>query len=146
MEYNQPLWIKQLKKEPTVKEQITVLSGPPQRSASPARYTGAGIDGVIQPGKMANTQVHEGEGVINANAMQNLDPGEFQAFQRSLETGNFNKPAFRSLIGLPPVQGLQTGGIVGSPLEEENKLHSPCYLPIITLIPLLTPQIRLIAH
>lgn len=128
MNLNQPAWIKQIKKEKEIPDQITIISGP--IGANRSCYTGAGVDGIIQPGKMAG-QVHEGEGVINANAMQNLDPEEFQALQSSLESGQLNKNAFRASIGLPPVQGYATGGIV-DPLKNQNAT-SPLELPTGTL-------------
>ena len=77
--------------------------------------TGAGVDGVVQPGKMA-AQAHEGEGIINANAMQNLAPEEFHTFSHALETGKLDKNLFRQAIGMPLTQQFQDGGIVG---EEE---------------------------
>jgi hypothetical protein len=78
-----------------------------------SRLTGAGVDGQVQPNKMTG-QVHEGEGVINANAMQNLSPDEFNAFSKALETGALDKNTFRQAIGLQPVAGYSLGGIVQS--------------------------------
>lgn len=132
----QPQWIKDYKNGKTagkpVAEQVTVLrrtppaahnpnirpmvsgSAPAQPMAIPqpmSRLTGAGVDGQLQPQKMTG-QVHEGEGVINANAMQNLTPDEFNAFSQALESGQLDKNVFRRAIGLQPVSGYVLGGIV----------------------------------
>lgn len=128
---NQPAWAKPLKKERKYVDQITFLSGPKSQFQSQASagqnygygYTGAGVDGVIQPGKMAG-QVHEGEGVIRANAMQNLDPQEFQVFQASLESGKLDKNKFREAIGMVPILGYQSGGIGGDEPYDPLKTDS----------------------
>jgi hypothetical protein len=83
----------------------------PQPLSAPSRLTGAGVDGQVQPNKMTG-QVHEGEGVINANAMQSLTPEEFAAFSKALETGALDKNTFRKSIALQPITGYATGGIV----------------------------------
>jgi hypothetical protein len=92
----------------------------PAPMSAPSRMTGNGVDGIPQPSKMAG-QVHESEGVLSANAMQNLAPDEFTAFSSALESGSLDKNAFRQAIGMPPVRGYQSGGIV----EEERANSTP---------------------
>jgi len=88
-----------------------MMASSPMFSDSSARITGGGVDGVVQPGKMTG-QVHEGEGVIPANAMQGLTPEEFAGFVQKLSSGQIDKNLFRKSIGKQPVAEYQTGGIV----------------------------------
>jgi hypothetical protein len=84
---------------------------PNQQQPSYSGVIGNGVDGVLQPGKMAG-QVHEGEGVLTANEMQGLTPEEFNALRGALGSGRLNKNMFLQSIGLSPVSGYQSGGIV----------------------------------
>ncbi len=83
----------------------------PQQPMQSGRMTGYGVDGQLQPGKMAG-QVHEGEGVIPANAMQAISTEEFNQLNNAASSGQLNKNLFRQSIGLPPIQGYQEGGVV----------------------------------
>ena len=94
---------------------------PPQRqntqlpmgvSPQGSRLTGTGVDGSLQPQKMAG-QAHEGEGILSANAMQNFTPQEFESFSRALEGGVIDKNLFLQSIGEPAVKEYASGGIVG---------------------------------
>ena len=65
-------------------------------------------DGTVKPQKMAG-EVHQGEGVVPANAMQNLSPEEFWAFVQANQQGKLDKNEFRKAIGLPPMQQYYAG-------------------------------------
>lgn len=77
-----------------------------------AGKSGAGVDGVVQPGKMVDAQLHEGEGIVEANAMQNLTDDEFKQFRSVLASGKLNKNMFRQAINMPTVGEYATGGVV----------------------------------
>lgn len=82
--------------------------------------TGPGVDGIIQPGKMVDVQVHEGEGIIPNNAMQGLTGEEFQGLIETLSTGDIDKNKLREAINMPTVSEYQTGGVAG---EDQNEFQ-----------------------
>ncbi len=133
----QAKWALELKKKTTdvVPEQITIIRKiSPQKDnliLGAIRTTGYGVDDVLQPSKMAG-QVHEGEGVLSANAMQNFTPEEFEAFNRALASGNINKNLFRQAIGLTPVRGYQSGGVVSD--WRATGSGAPSHQPLSTSI------------
>jgi hypothetical protein len=103
-------------------EQVTFVGSPAPSPGSfqgtitgGSRYTGAGADGEIQPGKRAG-EVHEGEGVLSADAMQAFSDEEFYALLRAAGEGNIDKNSFRQSVGLPPIQQFQSGGIMNNDL------------------------------
>lgn len=85
--------------------------------------TGNGVDGEVQPGKMVDIQVHEGEGIIPNNAMQGLTGEEFQGLVETLSSGDIDKNKFREAIGMPTIQEYQSGGIAysGVPRTESSR-------------------------
>lgn len=148
----QPGWLlEHLKKndKPFVKEQITIISKSPVDSGrlselmgSPissmvSRNSGAGVDGIIQPGKMAG-YVDEGERVLNANASQAIDDETFGELSRQAEAGTLNINALRKALELPPVQKYQTGtgfypaGVTPSPAPSRLKINNPSAVPSTT--------------
>lgn len=94
----------------------------PPMGPSSGTYTGAGMDGVVQPGKRTG-DVHEGEGIIDANAMQAFSPDEFYRMLEMARQGTIDKNMFRASIGLPPVEQLATGGIGGmeAPVDPRSR-------------------------
>lgn len=78
---------------------------------SQPRYTGNGVDGTIQPGKMVDMQVEEGEIIIPANAAQNFTEEEIHALNNAAAKGTLDKNMFRKSVGMPEAMSFQTGGI-----------------------------------
>jgi hypothetical protein len=122
---------------PEISQQQPSMQPMPQ-PLSASRLTGAGVDGQVQPNKMTG-QVHEGEGVINANAMQSLTPEEFAAFSKALETGALDKNTFRKSIALQPITGYATGGIV-QPLQVQSQVPAMSTPAPITATPTIRPS------
>lgn len=130
-----PQWVKEKieGKEKQIPLQMTVKKKylpQPQDSYSEmqtisATNTGAGVDGEIQPGKMVDIQVHEGEGIIPNNAMQGLTEDEFQGLVETLSSGNIDKNKLREAIGMSTVSEYQTGGIAGDTTEETTITRNP---------------------
>jgi hypothetical protein len=114
-----PRWVKEkidgkekeIPLQMTVKKKIAFHS-PYANMPTMGMGTGGGVDGQVQPGKMIDVQVHEGEGIIPNNAMQGLTGEEFQGLVETLSSGNIDKNKFREAINMPTVQEFQTGGVV----------------------------------
>lgn len=114
-----PQWVKEKidGKEKEVPLQMTVkkkytLQSPYANMPTIGTTTGNGVDGMVQPGKMVDIQVHEGEGIIPNNAMQGLTESEFQGLVETLSSGNIDKNKLREAINMPTVQEYQAGGVV----------------------------------
>jgi len=108
------------KQEPEVRDQITIISRPGRNAGMgamapmiPGSMTGAGVDGQTQPTKRVDAEVHEGEGILNNNAMQALGEDVFSALSEQATTGQLDLNALRQVLGLPEKQGYFLGGIVG---------------------------------
>lgn len=113
-----PQWVKEKidGREKEIPLQMTVkkkyaLQTPYANMPTMGTVTGSGVDGNVQPGKMVDVQVHEGEGIIPNNAMQGLTGEEFQGLVETLSSGNIDKNKLREAINMPTVQELQTGGV-----------------------------------
>jgi len=114
-----PQWVKEkidgrekeIPLQMTVKKKYT-LQAPYANTPTMGTSTGSGVDGEVQPGKMVDIQVHEGEGIIPNNAMQGLTGEEFQGLVETLSSGNIDKNKLREAINMPIVQEFQTGGVV----------------------------------
>lgn len=118
-----PQWVKEKieGKEKEVPIQMTVkkkYTMQPQYANMPTMgmgmgmTTGSGVDGTVQPGKMVDVQVHEGEGIIPNNAMQGITGEEFQELIGSLSSGDIDKNKLREAIGMPTISEYQTGGTI----------------------------------
>ena len=118
---SQPGWlVDHMKKngKPVVKEQITIIAKGPlnpktventmSAPISKSRLTGAGVDNVVQPAKMAGA-VDEGEGVLSANAMQAIGSDTFLNLTRQAEAGKLDVNALRTALRMQPIQKFQTG-------------------------------------
>jgi hypothetical protein len=124
-----PQWVKEKieGREKEVPLQMTVkkkysLQAPYASMPTVSMYTGSGVDGKVQPGKMVDIQVHEGEGIIPNNAMQGLTGEEFKGLVETLSSGRINKNKLREAINMPTVTEYQTGGKVqysGLPTTDE---------------------------
>lgn len=132
----QPDWLinhMQENKKPVVKEQITIIArGPMRREGlektmggpiSTSRQTGTGVDGRLQPGKLAG-DVHEGEGVLSANAMQAIPADVFQALTKHAEQGTLDINALRAAVGQPAKPGYRTGSF-GSAILPKPPIPGP---------------------
>lgn len=112
-----PQWVKEKidGREKNIPLQMTVKKKYTQQSPyanMPTMSTGSGVDGTVQPGKMVDVQVHEGEGIIPNNAMQGITDDEFKGLVDTLSSGNIDKNKFRESINMPTVSEYQTGGRV----------------------------------
>lgn len=114
-----PQWVKEKieGKEKEIPLQMTVkkkysLQAPYANMPTMGMTTGSGIDGMVQPGKMVDVQVHEGEGIIPNNAMQGLTGQEFKGLVETLSSGNIDKNKLREAINMPTVTEYQTGGVI----------------------------------
>lgn len=132
-----PQWVKEKidGKEKEVPLQMTVkkkytLQSPYANMPTIGTTTGNGVDGMVQPGKMVDIQVHEGEGIIPNNAMQGLTESEFQGLVETLSSGNIDKNKLREAINMPTVQEYQAGGVAYSGLPTTNEI--PDYSTDIT--------------
>lgn len=96
---------------------------PPAGSTAPT-FTGNGVDGILQPGKMTG-QVHEGEFVMPANVVQNFTPQELTQFNQAAASGTLDKNLFNQAIGLPPVREFRRGGLFTSSAEAVKKEENP---------------------
>lgn len=112
-----PQWVKEKidGREKDIPLQMTVKKRYPMETPyatmpTMGMNTGSGVDGQVQPGKMVDIQVHEGEGIVPNNAMQGITDEEFKGLIETLSTGNIDKNKFREAIGMSTVSEYQTGG------------------------------------
>jgi hypothetical protein len=114
-----PQWVKEkidgrekeIPLQMTVKKKY-VLQAPYANMPTMGTITGSGFDSKVQPGKMVDVQVHEGEGIIPNNAMQGLTGEEFKGLVKTLSSGSIDKNKLREAINMPTVQEFQSGGVV----------------------------------
>jgi len=131
-----PAWVKQMKKEPKIREQITIVAGPMMAGAADrSRMTGMGQDNVFQPLKRTG-DVHEGEGVLNADVMQAIGADTFNALVQKAGDGSLNLNALRQALGIQGRPGYATGGIV-KPVTAPVKttITKPVMAPTTTSVP-----------
>lgn len=123
-----PQWVKEKieGREKEIPIQMTikkkyVMQSPYANMPTMGMTTGSGVDGEVQPGKMVDIQVHEGEGIIPNNAMQGLTRDEFQGLVDTLSKGEIDKNKLREAIKMPTVSEYQTGGVAGEKQNEFQK-------------------------
>ena len=123
-----PQWVKEKieGREKEIPLQMTIkkkysMGTPYANMPTMGMTTGNGVDGMVQPGKMVDIQVHEGEGIIPNNAMQGLTGEEFQGLVETLSSGNIDKNKLREAINMPTVSEYQTGGVVGSVRDTNSR-------------------------
>jgi len=81
-------------------------------------FTGAGPDGIVQPGAVAG-DVHEGEMVFDARTAQAIPQDVFGALQQNAERGTLNVDALRSALGIQQRPGY-AGGTHSAGTENPN--------------------------
>lgn len=117
-------WLKDIPQQRTVIRRTPAPAPTPMQQSMPMGYTypmqaaptmqpagtftGAGVDGMVQPGKYAG-MVHEGEAVIPANAAQAIPPHIFKALVDQAASGTLDVNALGTVLKQPPMQGYQTG-------------------------------------
>lgn len=125
MSMKRPDWImdkiRAVESKPKPRDQITIIAmNPAGRSGqampiSTSRMTGAGVDGMVQPGKVAG-DVHEGEMVLSANATQALPEDVRTALTQQAEEGSIDVPALRAALKLQDRPGYAIGSF-GAPIR-----------------------------